>query len=224
MLAGQILNGLVSGAMYALVAIGFTLVVGVLDKLNFTHPEVFMLGGFIGLISLTYLPLPWAFVLALVVGGLLGLFTELVAFRRFQSSDARSGHCRRLCCGFTRSDHNQSLAENFRCGAGRRAGCGIAWNQRDWHPDPGVCPRSGRCCRGGFAVWPLHELRQARKLRRLAVNLRRALCGSWRRQQYAWAGRRCRCHDLATRIHPRTGRLAPNGVWAGGFDHAVVQA
>lgn len=89
MLAGQILNGLVSGAMYALVAIGFTLVVGVLDKLNFTHPEVFMLGGFIGLVSLTYLPLPWAFVLALVVGGLLGLFTELVAFRRFQSSDAR---------------------------------------------------------------------------------------------------------------------------------------
>jgi branched-chain amino acid transport system permease protein len=89
MLAGQILNGLVSGAMYALVAIGFTLVVGVLDKLNFTHPEVFMLGGFVGLVSLTYLPLPWAFLLALVVGGLLGLFTELVAFRRFQSSDSR---------------------------------------------------------------------------------------------------------------------------------------
>lgn len=89
MLAGQILNGLVSGAMYALVAIGFTLVVGVLDKLNFTHPEVFMLGGFIGLVSLTYLPLEWSFVFAFVVGGLLGLFTEFVAFRRFQSADSR---------------------------------------------------------------------------------------------------------------------------------------
>lgn len=89
MLAGQILNGLVSGAMYALVAIGFTLVVGVLDKLNFTHPEVFMLGGFIGLVSLTYLPLAWAFPVALVVGGLLGLLTEFVAFRRFQSADSR---------------------------------------------------------------------------------------------------------------------------------------
>lgn len=89
MLAGQILNGLVSGAMYALVAIGFTLVVGVLDKLNFTHPEVFMLGGFIGLVSLTYLPLEWAFLMVLVVGGLLGLLTEFVAFRRFQSADSK---------------------------------------------------------------------------------------------------------------------------------------
>ncbi|RII82513.1 branched-chain amino acid ABC transporter permease [Neopusillimonas maritima] len=89
MLLGQILNGLVSGAMYALVAIGFTLIVGVLDKLNFTHPEVFMLGGFIGLVSLTYLPLEWAFIFAFLIGGLLGLFTEFVAFRRFQSADSR---------------------------------------------------------------------------------------------------------------------------------------
>jgi branched-chain amino acid transport system permease protein len=89
MLAGQILNGLVSGAMYALVAIGFTLVIGVLDKLNFTHPEVFMLGGFIGLVSMTYLPLEWAFLSALAVGGLLGLFTEFVAFRRFPGGDSR---------------------------------------------------------------------------------------------------------------------------------------
>lgn len=89
MLAGQILNGLVSGAMYALVALGFTLVVGVLDKLNFTHPEVFMLGGFMGLVSLQYLPLPWAFVFALIAGGVLGLFTEFVAFRRFRTADGR---------------------------------------------------------------------------------------------------------------------------------------
>lgn len=89
MLAGQILNGLVSGAMYALVAIGFTLVVGVLDKLNFTHPEVFMLGGFVGLVSLTHLPLEWAFFFAFLVGGLLGVFTEFVAFRRFNSADSR---------------------------------------------------------------------------------------------------------------------------------------
>lgn len=89
MLAGQLLNGLVSGAMYALVAIGFTLVVGVLDKLNFAHPEVFMLGGFIGLVSLTYFPLQWAFPLTFAVGGLLGLLTEFVAFRRFQSADAK---------------------------------------------------------------------------------------------------------------------------------------
>jgi branched-chain amino acid transport system permease protein len=86
---GQLLNGLVNGAMYSLVALGFTLIIGVLDKLNFTHPEVFMLGGFVGLISFQYLPVPWALLIAFVVGGGIGLFTEWVAFRRFKSSESR---------------------------------------------------------------------------------------------------------------------------------------
>ena len=89
MLTGQIVNGLVSGAMYALVAIGFTLVIGVLDKLNFAHPEVLMFGEFVGVISVGTLPLPLAFVLALLIGGVLGLMTEFIAFRRFQSADAK---------------------------------------------------------------------------------------------------------------------------------------
>ena len=65
MLAGQIVNGLVSGAMYALVAIGFTLIIGVLDKLNFNHPEVFMFGGYVGLMACRTCPwlarLRWPF-------------------------------------------------------------------------------------------------------------------------------------------------------------------
>lgn len=89
MLTGQIVNGIVSGAMYALVAIGFTLVIGVLDKLNFAHPEVLMFGGFVGVLSVGSLPLPLAFVLALIVGGLMGVLTELIAFRRFQGGDAK---------------------------------------------------------------------------------------------------------------------------------------
>jgi branched-chain amino acid transport system permease protein len=89
MLVGQIINGVVSGAMYALVAIGFTLVIGVLDKLNFAHPEVLMFGGFVGVVSLNWLPLPFAFVAAIAIGGLMGLITELVAFRRFTGADAK---------------------------------------------------------------------------------------------------------------------------------------
>lgn len=89
MLAGQIINGIVSGAMYALVAIGFSLVIGVLDKLNFAHPEVFMFGGFVALIAVNAMPLPLAFVVVFVVGGLMGLFTEFIAFRRFKSADAK---------------------------------------------------------------------------------------------------------------------------------------
>ena len=86
---GQLLNGLVNGAMYSLVALGFTLIIGVLDKLNFTHPEVFMLGGFVGLLSFQYLPVPWALLVAFVVGGGMGLFTEWIAFRRFKSSESK---------------------------------------------------------------------------------------------------------------------------------------
>ncbi|MDB5899444.1 MAG: hypothetical protein JWP22_2794 [Ramlibacter sp.] len=89
MLAGQLVNGIVSGAMYALVAIGFSLVIGVLDKLNFAHPEVLMFGGFVGLLTVTGLPFVWVFPAAFIAGGLLGVLTEFLAFRRFQSADAK---------------------------------------------------------------------------------------------------------------------------------------
>lgn len=75
--------------MYALVAIGFTLVVGVLDKLNFAHPEVFMFGGFAGVVVAKYVPVWWAFPLAFIVGGLGGLLTEFISFRRFRSEEAK---------------------------------------------------------------------------------------------------------------------------------------
>ena len=52
MLVEQVVNGVVLGSMYALIAQGHTLVFGVLDKLNFAHGEIFMLGGFVCLASI----------------------------------------------------------------------------------------------------------------------------------------------------------------------------
>ena len=49
----QIINGLSVGLVYALVAIGFTLIFGVLNVVNFAHGEVYMLGAFAGLVALT---------------------------------------------------------------------------------------------------------------------------------------------------------------------------
>lgn len=46
----QLINGLTIGGMYTLVAVGFTLFFGVLRLINFAHGEVFMLGGFTGLV------------------------------------------------------------------------------------------------------------------------------------------------------------------------------
>lgn len=89
MLAGQILNGIVTGAMYALVAIGFSLVIGTLDKLNFAHSEVFMVGGFIAVVSVSFLPWQLALIVIFLAGGVLGLVTEFVAFRRFQTAEGK---------------------------------------------------------------------------------------------------------------------------------------
>ena len=51
MLAQQILNGLVVGSVYALFALGFTLIFGVHHILNMAHGAVFMWGAFVGLFA-----------------------------------------------------------------------------------------------------------------------------------------------------------------------------
>ena len=89
MLVEQIINGIIIGSMYALIAQGYTLVFGVLDKLNFAHSEIFMLGGFLAVAGLSLgASVPVALVAAALVTGGLGLLVELIAFRKFKSRDA----------------------------------------------------------------------------------------------------------------------------------------
>jgi len=52
----QIVNGLSIGLVYALMAIGFTLIFGVLNVVNFAHGEIYTLGAFVGLLLITLLP------------------------------------------------------------------------------------------------------------------------------------------------------------------------
>lgn len=79
----QLLNGLFIGSIYALFAIGFTLVFGILDRLNLAHPAVFAVSAFIGieLVEVGGLSIWLALPIVFVVGGLLGLIIERVAFR-----------------------------------------------------------------------------------------------------------------------------------------------
>jgi len=88
-LVEQLINGLVAGSMYALIALGFALVFGVLNKLNFAHAELFMLGGFltISLMSLG-MPLLVAAIAACIGIGLGGLLVELISFRKFTGKDS----------------------------------------------------------------------------------------------------------------------------------------
>ena len=79
----QVLNGVFVGSIYALFAVGYTLVFGVLDILNLAHQAVFMLSAFIALVLVEnlHLPLLLALPAAVIAGGLIGLVLERVAFR-----------------------------------------------------------------------------------------------------------------------------------------------
>lgn len=83
MLLQDLVNGISAGLGYALLAIGFTLIFGVLNAVNFAHGVIYMLGAFAGLlIALAFAP-PLIVIILLVaaIGGLLGCGLELVAFR-----------------------------------------------------------------------------------------------------------------------------------------------
>lgn len=79
----QLLNGLFIGSIYALFAIGFTLVFGILDRLNLAHPAVFAASAFVGIGLVEQLELSiWvAIVVVLVIGAVLGIIIERVCFR-----------------------------------------------------------------------------------------------------------------------------------------------
>lgn len=83
MLAQQILNGVVTGSIYALFALGFTLVFGINGILNLAHGALFMSGAFFALLLVAFgkLPLIFALLAAAILTGLLAVLLDLVAFR-----------------------------------------------------------------------------------------------------------------------------------------------
>jgi branched-chain amino acid transport system permease protein len=73
-LPAQILNGIFSGSIYALFALEYTLVFGVMDILNLAHAAIFMMGAMVSwwLVSAQGWPLWSAFPVAVVMAGLFG--------------------------------------------------------------------------------------------------------------------------------------------------------
>jgi branched-chain amino acid transport system permease protein len=55
----QVVNGITQGALIGLIALGYTMVYGIVQLINFAHGEVFMVGGFFGLATYTVLPEAW---------------------------------------------------------------------------------------------------------------------------------------------------------------------
>lgn len=86
---GQLLvNGLAAGAIYALIAVGYNLVYGLLELINFAHGDVYMFGTFtvLGLMTLG-VPFWFAFFGGLVVGAFLGMAVERFAYRPLRGAN-----------------------------------------------------------------------------------------------------------------------------------------
>ncbi|WP_455683120.1 branched-chain amino acid ABC transporter permease [Thomasclavelia sp.] len=79
----QIINGLSTGSVYALVAVGYTMVYGIAKMINFAHGEIIMVGAYITYVSMSMLGLPIFIAVGLSIIGcaLLGVVTERVAYR-----------------------------------------------------------------------------------------------------------------------------------------------
>jgi branched-chain amino acid transport system permease protein len=84
MVIQQLINGLMLGATYSLVAIGYTLIFGVLGLLHFAHGEVLMAGAFMGLYIILWsgMPLYITLPLTMVATGVLGLIIEFRPLRK----------------------------------------------------------------------------------------------------------------------------------------------
>ncbi|MBV8652674.1 MAG: branched-chain amino acid ABC transporter permease LivH [Alphaproteobacteria bacterium] len=93
----QLINGLTLGAMFGLIAIGYTMVYGIIGMVNFAHGEIFMIGGFVsvitflvlGYLGITWIPLALATMLIMTVlfTSLHGWAVERIGYRALRNSN-----------------------------------------------------------------------------------------------------------------------------------------
>lgn len=84
-----LVNGVITGSVYVLVAVGLTLIFGILHVVNFAHGEFYMLGGFVGLVAATGLGLPVLLALpfAMIAIAAVGMLSERLVFRPIRGRD-----------------------------------------------------------------------------------------------------------------------------------------
>jgi len=84
----QALNALQLGSIYALIALGYTMVYGILRMINFAHGDLFMVGAFFCFVIATYLKLPFVptMLLSMFGVGMLGVAIERVAYKPLRSA------------------------------------------------------------------------------------------------------------------------------------------
>jgi branched-chain amino acid transport system permease protein len=89
LIAQSLINGLVLGMIYVLVAMGFTLIFGIMRVVNFAHGEFYMIGAFLAFFSYVSYELPFvvAMLMAALTVGILGMAVERIVFRPFRGNE-----------------------------------------------------------------------------------------------------------------------------------------
>ncbi|MDN4075127.1 branched-chain amino acid ABC transporter permease [Fictibacillus terranigra] len=84
----QLVNGISLGSIYALIALGYTMVYGIVKLINFAHGDVFMVGAFVGFYSITVLHIPFvlSLILAMAVCALFGVLIERIAYKPLRNA------------------------------------------------------------------------------------------------------------------------------------------
>lgn len=79
----QIINGLSLGSIYALIALGYTMVYGIIKLINFAHGDIYMLGAFTAFYATTFFHLNFfvALIIAMLLCGVLGVVIERIAYK-----------------------------------------------------------------------------------------------------------------------------------------------
>ena len=84
----QLVNGLTLGVIYALIAVGYTMVYGVIELINFAHGEIYMLGAFLCVMFISVFGVPFylAIVMAMACCACFGIILDIVAYRPLRNA------------------------------------------------------------------------------------------------------------------------------------------
>lgn len=84
----QLINGISIGSIYALIALGYTMVYGIINLINFAHGDIYMVGAYVGFALTTFLHLGFfsSLLISMAVCSILGMLIEKVAYKPIRNS------------------------------------------------------------------------------------------------------------------------------------------
>lgn len=84
----QLINGISLGSIYALIALGYTMVYGIINLINFAHGDIYMIGAYVGFALTTFLGLGFfpSLLISMLVCSILGILIEKVAYKPIRNS------------------------------------------------------------------------------------------------------------------------------------------